>query len=84
LCLEIRCFALALRCIFRDQEITLEHLVGILKKDAFEDAEKLEPGTKGRTMNGLKFTEDLRLVEDDNNAFRAIDQKEQPSETTIL
>jgi hypothetical protein len=84
LCLEIRCFALAIRRIFRDQEITLDHLVRIPKKGAFEEAEGLEPGTKERTMTGLKFAENLELVEDGNNNFGAIDQNEQPVETTSL
>jgi hypothetical protein len=80
LCLEIRCFALALRSISRDQETTLDRRVGILKKDAYQEAEELEPGTR----TGFKFTEDLRLVEDGNNAFRAIDPNKQPAETTTL
>jgi hypothetical protein len=62
LCLEIRCFALALRWISRDQEITFDHLVEILKQGAFEEFEELKPGTKKRTMTGLKFTWDLGLV----------------------
>jgi hypothetical protein len=84
LCLEIRCFALALRRTIRDQEITLDHLVEILKQGAFEETEKLEPGTKERTMTGMKLTKDLGLVEDGNNASGAIDQNKQPAGTTTL
>jgi len=84
LCQEILCFTLVLRRISRDQEITLDHLFGILKEGAFEEADELEPGTKERTMKVLKFTEDLGLVEDGNKAFGAINQNEQPAETNAL
>jgi hypothetical protein len=62
----------------------LDHLVEILKQGAFGEAGELEPGTKEGTITGLRFTEDLGLVEDGNNTFGAIDQNEQPAETTTI
>jgi hypothetical protein len=62
-CLEIRCLALAPRRISRNQEITLDHLVGNEKLGAFEEDEELDPGTKERAMRGFKFTNDLGLAE---------------------
>jgi hypothetical protein len=55
-----------------------------MKQGAFEEAEELEPGTKERKMTGLKFTEDLGLVKDGNNAFGATGQNEEPAETKAL
>jgi len=50
-----------------------------MKQGAFEEVEELDPGTKERKMTGLKFTEDLGLVEDGNNAFGATGQNEEPA-----
>jgi len=55
-----------------------------MKQGAFEEAEELEPETKERKMTGLKFTEDLGLVEDGNNASGATGQNEEPAETNAL
>jgi hypothetical protein len=62
-----------------DQEITLEHLVEILKQSDPEEPEKPEPEpepeTKEATMTTAELAEGLRLIEATPSCLRRLDQR---------